>query len=193
MLGAILMFLAPADLKQGKFILSLEDFGNLPWGILILFGGGLSLATGLQASGFVEYLGGEISGKGGTVPLLVLVLVITASILMMTEFMTNIATVTAFAPIIAAVAIGMGENPLMLMIPTTFAASCAFMLPVATAPNAIVFGSGYVRMSQMVKAGFWMNLLSIILISLISYSLMEVVFNIVPGVVPDWALNYTAE
>ncbi len=191
-LGAIILFLTPVDIKNGKFVLSVRDFGNLPWGILILFGGGLSLAAGLQASGFVEYVGGEIAA-GHKIPLLWLLIGVVFSILVLTEFMTNIATITAFAPIIAAVALGMGENPLILLIPTTFAASCAFMLPVATAPNAIVFGSGNVRIIQMINAGLWMNLIAITLITLLSYSLMENVFNIVPGVIPEWAQNYTME
>lgn len=187
MFGAILMFAIPMNLRQGKFVLSWSEAERLPWGVLLLFGGGLSLAGILHQTGFAHWVGAEVSASVGEVSPLVLILLITAIIVFITEIMSNVAVVTAFLPVIAAVAIGFGQNPLLLAFPTAIAASCAFMMPVATPPNAIVFSSGYLRISHMLKAGLVLNLFAIAIIAVVTYYLAPEIFHITFGELPDWA------
>ncbi len=150
------------------FVMNWSTAKQLPWGILILFGGGLSLAAAVQANGVAEFFGALAANMGG-VPIIVLVLAVTAGVIFLTELTSNTATTATLVPILAGLAPGLGVGAEMLIFPCAIAASCAFMMPVATPPNAIVFGSGYLTIPQMAKAGFWMNLIGIALVTLVLY------------------------
>jgi sodium-dependent dicarboxylate transporter 2/3/5 len=145
--------------------------------VLLLFGGGLSLAAAVAGSGLAEWIGSELSGLQGW-PVFLLVLTVTVLIIFLTELTSNIATAATFLPVVAALAVSLGQNPLLLAIPAMLAASCAFMLPVATPPNAIVFGSGYLTIPQMVRAGIWLNLIGVVVILAAVYLLTNVVFGV---------------
>jgi solute carrier family 13 (sodium-dependent dicarboxylate transporter), member 2/3/5 len=183
--AGLALFLIPANLRKGEFLLNWEATVKLPWGILILFGGGLSLAAAVTRTGFDDYIGLMVVGFEAWPTVLLLAFSVLV-ILLLTEMTSNTATAAAFLPILAAAAIGIGENPLLFIIPAALAASCAFMLPVATPPNAIVYGSKLLTIPMMVKAGGWLNLCFIGLVMLAAYTLMLLVFSIQPGTLPDW-------
>ena len=183
--AGLALFLIPADLKKGRFLLDWESTEKLPWGILILFGGGLSLAAAFTRTGLDEYIGLVVVGFEAWPTLLLLALSILV-ILLLTEMTSNTATAAAFLPILAAAAIGIGENPLLFIIPAALAASCAFMLPVATPPNAIVYSSGLLSVPMMVRAGIYLNLCFAILVILAVYLVLPWVFGVAPGILPDW-------
>lgn len=159
MMGAIAMFAIPYNLKKGDFIINWKDTSRLAWGILILFGGGLALAKGMSVSGIVDMVSGAIASSDISI-LLTAVLLITL-MLFMTELMSNVALVAVLAPVVAGIAIGLDIPILYLLIPVTMASSCAFMLPMATPPNAIVFASGYIKVSEMARVGIILNLIAI--------------------------------
>jgi sodium-dependent dicarboxylate transporter 2/3/5 len=137
---------------------------KLPWGVLLLFGGGLSLAKAVQDTELSTYIGTQLDGLG-VLPTVFLVAAVCLVILTLTELTSNTATAATFLPVLAGVALGIGIDPMLLLVPAAFAATCSFMLPVGTPPNAIVFGSGYVTMGQMVRAGVWLNLIGMALIT----------------------------
>lgn len=174
--GAMALFLIPSSAKR-KPLINWEDAVKLPWGIIILFGGGMAIAQGFQSSGLAEYLGNQLNVIDGF-PTLVIIFIIVISMNFLTEITSNLATTAMILPILAPMASSFGLHPLILMVPATLAASCAFMLPVATPPNAVVFGAGVLRIPDMMKAGFWLNILSIILITGVSYFLIEVIWNL---------------
>jgi sodium-dependent dicarboxylate transporter 2/3/5 len=151
-----------------------------------LFGGGLSLASAISSTGLAKWIGQGVSVIGGW-PILLLVGLVVLLIVFLTEMTSNTATTAAFLPILASVAIGLGENPLMLAVPAALGASCAFMLPVATPPNAIVYGSGKITIPEMSKAGLWLNFTFIILLTIFAFSLISYVFGVKVGVLPSWA------
>ena len=184
--GALLLFLIPADWRRMEFVLDWRSAEALPWGVLILFGGGLSLAAAIQATGLAAYIGTLLTGLGG-LPALAVVAVVALVILVLTEVTSNTATAAAFLPVVAALALALGESPMLLAVPAALAASCAFALPVGTPPNAIVFGSGLVTLPQMARAGVWLNLAFVILVTAAAYLLLPVVFGVVYGHVPAWA------
>lgn len=158
LIGAVSLFAIPLDFKKGNFILEWNDTSKLAWGILILFGGGLALAKGMASSGLVALITEAIAS--GELNILLTVSLLIVLMLFMTELMSNVALVAVLAPVVAGVAIGLNIPILNLLIPVTMASSCAFMLPMATPPNAIVFASGYVKVSQMARAGVILNLIS---------------------------------
>jgi len=168
--ASLVLFACPVEPRRGVFALDWADTRSLPWGVLILFGGGLSLAAGLNDTGVADYIGQGVSSLRD-VPPLVLVAVVTTTIVFLTELTSNTATTATFLPILGAVAMGLQLPPPLLVVPATIAASCAFMMPVATPPNAIIFASGEVTVAQMCRAGFWLNLVSIGLIVLLVYAL----------------------
>ena len=141
-----------------------ETGKQLPWGILVLFGGGLSLAAAVETNGVAEFFGSRANLLAG-MPDVVLILVVSAGVIFLTELTSNLATTATLVPVLAALAPGMGVHPYLLIFPAAIAASCAFMLPVATPPNAIVFASGQVTLPQMAKAGLWLNLIGIALVT----------------------------
>ncbi|MDG1287841.1 MAG: DASS family sodium-coupled anion symporter [Rickettsiales bacterium] len=185
--GALLLFIIPADWKSGTFLLEWKDTRDVPWGILLLLGGGLALAGAMNSFGVADWIGGKITSFSD-LPIWVLILLTVTLIIFLSELMSNVATLTAFLPVIVAVAIGFGENPLLLAVPAALAASCAFMLPVATPPNAIVFGSNLLTIPQMAKTGIWLNIIGIFLLCAVSYVLGTVVFDVELGVLPEWAM-----
>lgn len=176
MAAAISLFITPLKFDQGQFILTWEDMKRLPWGILLLFGGGLSLAKAMSDTGIIDVIGAYIN-ENSSFGYVIIVLIITATVLFMTELMSNVALITIFLPVIAGIAQGMGVDPLQMAIPATIAASCAFMLPMATPPNAIVFASGKIKVAEMAKAGIWLNMIAIALTMLFVQSLIPWVFG----------------
>ena len=170
MAGAVLLFLVPSGDKSDPLLLRWNYAERLPWGVLILFGGGLTLASAVSRTGLAEWLGGSLHAVG-TLPLLVIVILAATMIIFLTELTSNIATTATFLPVVGAIAIEAGYNPIALAVPVTLAASCAFMLPVATPPNAIVFGSGMLTIPKMSRAGLVLNLIGIVLVSLVAYHL----------------------
>jgi sodium-dependent dicarboxylate transporter 2/3/5 len=187
LLAAVSLFVIPVDPKNRVFALGGEWAKKIPWGVVILFGGGLSLAAGIKSSGLADWIGG---GTGGLLdlPTIAVVLVIVVLMIVLTEITSNTATTATFLPIVAAVAIGLGENPFLIVIATVFAASCAFMMPVATPPNAVVFGSGHIRIDQLIRAGVLANIAGAAITMLVTYTIVRLVFDIELGVMPDWAV-----
>lgn len=166
--AALLLFLLPTDAARGEFVLDWKSAERLPWGVLLLFGGGLSLAAAVDDTGLAAWLGSRMQLFSGW-PLFTLILLVTAMVVLLTELTSNTATTAAFLPIVASVAAGLGHDPLVLAVPAVLAASCAFMLPVATPPNAVVYGSSFVTIPQMAKAGAYLNVVFILLISVFAY------------------------
>ncbi|NEE04339.1 SLC13 family permease [Phytoactinopolyspora halotolerans] len=177
MVAALALFLIPADGRRGTPTLNWETAVKLPWGILLLFGGGLSLSSQFSASGLSEWIGERVGGLDD-VPTWVLILVIAGMVLLLTELTSNTATAAVFVPIMAGVALGLGMDVMTLVVPTALAASLAFMLPVATPPNAIAFGSGYIKVGQMMRAGVWLNVIALVLILIAMYALAGWVFGL---------------
>ncbi len=167
--AAMALFCIPVDASKRKFTMDWETAVRLPWGVLILFGGGLSLASAIGHNGVGDWIGSYFAGYG-ELPIIVVMLAIVALVVFLTELTSNTATTATLVPILAGLAGGLGADPLLLIVPAAVAASCAFMLPVATPPNAIVFGSGHVSISQMVHAGLWLNVLGIVLITGLAYA-----------------------
>lgn len=180
------LFLIPASAKFGRALITWEEAVKLPWGILLLFGGGLALAEGFQSSGLAVYIGEQMATLDG-VSLLALLFILVGAVNFLTEITSNLATTAMMLPILAPLAFSIGIHPYLLMVGTTVAASCAFMLPVATPPNAVVFGSGYLKIVDMVRVGIWMNILSILLITAIVYWILPLLWNFDPFVFPpEW-------
>jgi len=175
MAGGLAMFIVPHQLEPVKPILTWDDTKNLPWGILILFGGGISLGTAMEKVGIIDEIGEFVAGYG-SINNFVLILLVSAIVLFMTELMSNVALVTIILPVLIAVARGMGEDPLMLVIPATIASSCAFMMPISTPPNAIVYSSGHIRMHEMMRAGIWLNLIAVSVLTALTYFLVPLLF-----------------
>lgn len=165
--GAIALFVIPSGDKRDPILLRWSYAEQLPFGVLLLFGGGLSLAARVADTGLAAWLGTALQAVG-SLPLPVIVILAATLIIFLTELTSNIATTTTFLPVVGAVAIEAGFDPIVVTVPITFAASCAFMLPVATPPNAIVFGSGMLTIPKMVRAGMMLNVVSIFLVSLVA-------------------------
>jgi len=161
---AILLFLIPSKKNPGEKLMDWAAAKEIRWGIILMFGGGFALATGFIESGLSESLGGQLTSLQN-VPLWMLITIICTVITFLTELTSNMATTEVVLPILAAMAKAIGVNPLVLMIPATLSASCAFMLPVATAPNAIAFGAGEIKIKDMIRYGFILNIIGIVLIS----------------------------
>jgi sodium-dependent dicarboxylate transporter 2/3/5 len=186
MTGACVLFLIPINMKKNEFVMNWHWAVKMPWGVLILFGGGLALAAGFKETGLATWIGTRV-GLLENAPIIVLVLAVSTLIIFLTEMTSNTATSAMVMPILSAVAIGLGQNPLLLVVPAAIAASCAFMLPVATPPNAIVFGSGYVTIPQMARSGFGLNIIGIVFAVAVTYLLVIPVFDVVFDQIPTWA------
>lgn len=182
--AAITLFLLPAGKGKQRMIVKWKEAVKLPWGVLLLFGGGLSLAEGFSESGLAEWIGSRLSLLEG-LSLLLLLAILVAAVNFLTEITSNLATTAMLLPILAPLAAVIGVHPYILMVGATLAASCAFMLPVATPPNAIVFGSGYLKIPEMVKTGVWLNLISILIISLVVYFILPYLWGFNPHAFPD--------
>ncbi len=178
MTAALLLCVIPAGANKGVRLLNWGTAEKLPWGVLLLFGGGLALSAQFGSSGLTEWIGQATAGIGG-LPTVLVVAILCTGILFLTELTSNTATAATFLPVAGGVAIGIGVDPMLLAIPVALAATCAFMLPVATPPNAIAFGSGYVTIGQMIRGGLWLNLIGIVLITGTTMTLAVWTFSIV--------------
>ncbi|MFY0990267.1 SLC13 family permease [Halomonas sp. C05BenzN] len=169
--AGIALFLIPSGRGNGERLMVWEAAQTLPWGILLLFGGGLALAGTISRSGLAEWIAGQL-GLFGVFPLLALVGVVVLVIIFLTEITSNTATAAAFLPLLGALALSLDISPLLITVPAAIAASCAFMMPVATPPNAIVFATGHLKVQSMIRAGFMLNLVSTVLVTLMAYFLI---------------------
>lgn len=167
LIAAVALFIVPST-QKGQALITWLEAVKLPWGVLLLFGGGIALAVGFDSSGLAAWLGNQLSVLQG-VSLFLMLLVIIAAVNFLTEITSNIATTAILLPILAALAAIINVHPFLLLAAATVAASCAFMLPVATAPNALVFGSGQLKMKDMLQTGIWLNVISILLLTLVMY------------------------
>ncbi len=173
-IAAIIFFIVPSS-NSNKKLLSWDKTSKLPWGLLLLFGGGLSLGAQVSETGLGIWIGNALKILEN-VPTIVLILAVASMIIFLTEMTSNVATTATFLPVFAAVATGIGVLPVLLTIPVCLAASCAFMLPVATPPNAIVYGSGKFTIATMMKAGFAINIVGIFVVTLFAYFLAPAIF-----------------
>ena len=178
MISALIIFLLPTNDKKRRLI-NWEEASKLPWGILLLFGGGMALASGFKESGLALWIGTQMTLLDG-INLFLLLFVLIASVNFLTEITSNLATTAMLLPILYPMAMTIDVHPFILMVSAAVAASCAFMLPVATPPNAVVFGSGYLRIPDMVRVGIWMNILSIILLSVFVYCVLPYLWEFDP-------------
>jgi len=183
--ASVVLFLIPSG-TEDRPLLHWKEAEALPWGVLVLFGGGLSLAAAISDTGLAEWMGQGVSALDAWPTRLVL-LASVALIVLLTEVTSNTATTAAFLPILGAVAVGLGENPFLLTVPAALGASCAFMLPVATPPNAIIYGSDRITIPEMSRVGVWLNIVFIGVVTLLGYVLLGVAFGVELGVVPEWA------
>ena len=177
MIVGVALFILPGGANRGVRLLNWDTALRLPWGVLLLFGGGLALSSQFSDSGLSEWLGTQAETLAG-VPVWVMVALATAGIILLTEMTSNTATAATFLPVASGIAMGTGIEPLMLTAAVALAGTCAFMLPVATPPNAIAFASGYVTIGQMVKGGALINVLGVILITITAMTLLVWVFGI---------------
>ena len=175
MIGGILMFAFPTNFKKGIFLVPWQATSRLPWGILLLFGGGMTLAKGMETTGLIAIIGDAVANNQLSTWMIFLILI--ATMLFLTELMSNVALATIFIPVTMAIGQGTGINPLLLSIPVAMAASCAFMMPISTPPNAIVFSSGKIKITNMIRAGFLLNLISIGVLLFCAFTLIEWVFG----------------
>jgi len=173
--GALLLLIVPVE-RDGSRVIDWRDAERIPWGVLVLFGGGLSLAAAIQDSGLAAWIGGSV-GALKDMPPVVLIAIVTTLVIFLTELTSNTATAATFLPIVGSISVGAGISPLMLTVPAALAATCAFMLPVGTPPNALVFGTGRLKIAQMARAGFLLNLILIVLITLATWLLVEPVLG----------------
>ncbi len=183
-IAAVSLFLIPAAQSIKRALITWEEAVKLPWGILLLFGGGLALAQGFKGTGLAEFLGGQLTLLEGA-SLIVVLFAIIASVNFLTELTSNLATTAMVLPILAPLALAIDVHPYILMVGAAVAASCAFMLPVATPPNAVVFGSGYLKIPDMVRVGFAMNIVSIICLTLIVYYVLPLLWGFDSSTFPD--------
>jgi len=177
MTAALALFALPVNATKREFTMNWKTARKMPWDILVLFGGGMSLAAAVDATGVARFLGSQ-AGHFAGMPPFVIMLAVAVTVVLLTELTSNLATTATLLPVLAALAPGLGVHPYLLIFPATIAASCAFMMPVATPPNAIVFGSGQVRLPHMMKAGVWLNVLGVIVIMVVSWFLLEPVVGV---------------
>ncbi len=180
---AIVLFLIPAKNTKEQLI-NWEEAVKMPWGIILLFGGGMALAKGFEVSGLAVWIGGQMTALSG-LPIILLILVLVAAVNFLTEITSNLATTAMLLPVLAPMALTIDVHPFVLMVGAAVAASCAFMLPVATPPNAVVFGSGYLRIPDMVRKGLFMNVVSIILVTLFVYFALPELWGLAIDTFPE--------
>ncbi len=182
---SIILFIIPSKNRKGERIMDWPTAHRIPWNIVLLFGGGFALALGFQSSGLAIWFGEQLLWTKGVHPYLILLAVV-ALMSFLTELTSNVASTQMLLPVFASLALSSGNNPLLIMIPATLASSLAFMLPTATPPNAIVFGSNRIQISTMVRTGFVLNIIGILVVVLFTWLLGGSVLGIEIGVVPDW-------
>ncbi|MBE0487844.1 MAG: DASS family sodium-coupled anion symporter [Halomonas sp.] len=169
--AGVVLFLVPSGRGDGERLMIWEEAQKLPWGILLLFGGGLALAGTITRTGLASWIAEQLA-IFGTFPLLAMIAVVVLVIIFLTEVTSNTATAAAFLPLLGALALSLDISPLLITVPAAIAASCAFMMPVATPPNAIVFATGHMKIQSMIRAGFALNLISTVLVTLMAYFLV---------------------
>ena len=184
--AAIILFIIPSNRPNRNRLINWDVAQSIPWGALILIGGGLSLATVINSSGLAAWIG-SLSNNLSGISIILIVLISIASIIILTELTSNTATASTFIPIFGATALGLGQDPLLLIIPATLGASCAFMMPVATPPNTIAYASGHITIADMIKAGVWLNIISLIVIGIIIALILGPVFDVELYKIPLWA------
>lgn len=185
---ALLLFLLPANAERGGGpILGADAFAELPWSAILLFGGGFAMANGFTSSGLTLYLADQFAGLG-SMPVLVAMLIACIAVALVTELVSNIAVVQMFIPVLAAWGVAQQINPLLLMFPATIMSSMAFMLPVGTPPNAVIFGSNRLRIGEMVRGGAWVKLVVVLITLVVCLLLMPVIFDLDTGKFPAWAM-----
>lgn len=182
---AVILFVIPSKQQKGKFLMDWKTAESIPWEIILLFGGGFALATGFKDSGLSQWFGEQMIWLKDVHPFFI-ILTIAFVVTFLTEITSNTATVETFLPVLAGLAMSIEINPLLFMLPATIAGSLAFMLPVATPPNAIIFGTKRVPMIEMSKTGFFLNIIGIVLVTISTYYLGTYIFNIQIDVFPDW-------
>lgn len=185
---AMVLFFIPARSRdaESRMVMEVDVFARIPWNIVVLFGGGFALAQGFQVTGLSELIGNRFAVLQN-VPTPVMIAAVCSGLTFLTELTSNTATTEMILPILASVSVAMKTNPLLLMIPATLSASCAFMMPVATPPNAIIFGSGRVRIADMARVGILINLIGVLTIAVLFLLLGTVALGIDPGAFPEWA------
>jgi solute carrier family 13 (sodium-dependent dicarboxylate transporter), member 2/3/5 len=184
-LGALVLFAFPSDYKKWVFLLDWETAVKIPWGIIILFGGGLAIAHGFSETGLAAWIAGQLTVLENY-NIIILLLAVTGLTILLTELTSNTATATMLMPILSSMAIAMAIHPYGLMVAATIAASFAFMLPVATPPNAVVFASSFITIPHMAKAGLWLNIIGVIIITLFSYIILPIIWGIELTALPEW-------
>ena len=175
LIGGISLFIAKAGKGNNQSLLDWDDTKKMAWGILLLFGGGIALASALENAGLMQQMGSWFTQF--TYNTLILIFLVTVISLFVSEVMSNVAQVIVFAPVVAGLAEAAGLHPMVLGVPMTLAASCASMLPMGTPPNAIAFSSGYIKLNQMTKVGFIMNIIAVVLITLVSWIFLPMIFK----------------
>lgn len=186
-MGALALFVIPVSLREGKFALEWEWARQIPWGILLLFGGGLALAKGFNDTKLVDWAGDRLAFIKGMHPL-VMIFLICAAVVAFTEFMSNTALTMLMVPVLAVTATSVLEvHPLFVLVPAVMSASLGFMMPAGTPPNALVFGTGYVTIPQMMRTGFLLNVIAVFLVTLLAYFVIVPVFQIDFAQIPEWA------
>ena len=175
--GALLLFMIPVDISKGEFLLDWKTAVRVPWDIIILFGGGFALAQGFSESGLTLWLAEQLSILQGT-GIIMIILAVVLLVVFLTEMTSNTATASLLLPVMGALAAAIDMNPLGLMVATVLAASFAFMLPVATPPNAIVFSTRLVGITQMATTGFWLNLIGVVMITGFVYLVLPLAWGI---------------
>jgi sodium-dependent dicarboxylate transporter 2/3/5 len=187
---ALLMFVIPAR-RDGhtEYLMDWETAENLPWGILLLIGGGFAIAGGFQSTGLSNWIGGLLAETAAGWPAWALVLSVCVLLTFLTEFTSNVATVATILPVVGATALELNVDPRLVMVPATISASCAFMLPIATPPNAIIFGSGRVRMGEMARYGLLLNLLGAVIVTLGTFWVIAPLMGISMDGPPAWAVG----
>ncbi len=183
-LAAILLFLIPAEKSDGRRLITWPEAQSVPWGVVLIVGGGYAIAKSFASTGLADWLGVQLAFIG-VLPLAVIILLVILFMTFITEINSNTATANIFLPVLATMAIAGKMHPFLLMIPATFACSCAFMLPSGTGPNAVIFGSGRVSIPEMSKTGFWLNLMSVVVLSIVMV-LVAVPLLGVTSSVPGW-------
>ncbi len=185
MLISVILFILPARSKNQKRIMDRKTAQKLPWNIVLLFGGGFALAEGFQSSGLALWFGHQMSWTQNIHPLLIMLAIVTL-MSFLTELTSNVASTQMLLPVFASLAVSSGNNPILFMIPATLASSLAFMLPTATPPNAIIFGTERIRIATMIRTGFLLNMLGILIVVFFMYLVGTRFFHLTPGVLPGW-------
>ncbi|MFG1691708.1 SLC13 family permease [Gemmatimonadota bacterium] len=188
-MASVLFFIPTRDRSRGdRRVMGPDVIPRLPWNIVLLFGGGFALAAGFQRTGLAQLIGDQFQAVAGLPPF-VMILLVCLTLTFLTELTSNLATTEMILPILAAVAVATEIHPLILMIPATLSASCAFMMPVATPPNAIIFGSDRLTVGEMARVGIVLNIVGALVIATVVYTVGTVVFDIDPTVLPEWATS----